>query len=869
MDVTESASRGGRLTLARRRVLDRELERLLELPETARRQRLAELAVSHRRCGAWLARLVDVMDDPLETIERPLGRVADHLAAARAGALALPPGTPLGSWRVIEPIGSGGMGVVYRVERADGAFEMTAAAKLIRMRLDVYLEMRLALERQLLARLDHPNIARILDGGTSLDGQPFLVMEWVPGDDLAVHARSMTVTQRLALFKELAAAVAHAHQRGVVHGDIKPANVRIGADGRVRLLDFGVARLVLDEHDSSGQAATALTPTFAAPEQLTGEPASTQSDVWALGALLGWLLMEDAFDRGRLASSADLRAILASRLARSGDLAAIIARACAECPQQRYAGVPELIEDLERHRRLQPVAARPATRRYLLDRFLRRNPVAVRLGLLSGMLLMVGVGGVVWQAHVASLERDRAERQRDLAELQAAKTQRVSEFVVGLFEQADPYLSPGPELTARDLVEQGRARVAALDEAPRVQAEMLQVLARVHRSLADHRTAQDLSGEALDILQSLPDVSDDALADAWTLYAGTLASMGRYGEAEHAHRQALALTDPADAAALAARLNNLGLAAFSLGRMSDAEGLMRTALVLRETLQPEGADTAASYNNLALVLAAQDRRDEAEPLYRRALDIRRRVLGPEHPTTTYSLTNLATLLSQLARWDEARQAYLEALALRRQIFGNEHPAVASVLYQIGWLQSRLGNFADARPYLEEALAIRERVLGPDHPSTAVVLNAAAGVVRELGELALAERWLQRALAIYRDAYGESHHDIALVLANLGLTLAEAGELAAAEELLEQALAMNRRELGSAHRHVADNLGSLARVQAEQGRHASAAESALAAVELMRTLGVPEAYPEMLALKPLLADPGQGTSRAESIREPRH
>ena len=828
---------------------------MIDLPLDQRAERLQTLGESHPRITVWLARLLEAMAQADDEFQHPLGRIAEDLVANHpAAGPELPAGARLGPWRVLEPIGSGGMGVVYRVERADGAFAMQAAAKLIRMRLDARLEMRLALERQLLARLDHPNIARILDGGTAADGQPFLIMEWVPGNDLNAQARPMSVSEHLSLFLEVAAAVAHAHQRSVVHGDIKPANVRIGTDGRVRLLDFGVARLVLDEPDSAGGAAMALTPAFAAPEQLAGEPPSTQSDVWALGALLGWLLMEDAFERSCLDSAKLLQSVLKHRVARAGDLAAIIARACAGDPNRRYAGVPELIEDLQRHLRLLPVRARPASRRYLLDRFIRRNPIGVSLGLLSVLLLLFGLAGVSWQAHVAGLERDRAERERDLAELQAAKTERVSEFVVGLFEQADPFLRRGAELTARDLLEQGRTRIAALDAAPRVQAEMYQVLARVHRSLADHETAHAMSGRAMEILGDQSDVDADSMAAAWTLHAGTLASLGRYAEAEQAHRGALELTDPQDHEAVAARLNNLGLAVFSLGRMTEAENLLQTALALRVELQPDSADTAASYNDLAVVLAAQDRRTEAEPLYRQALDIRRRVLGPDHPTTTFSLTNLATLLSQLERWDEARLAYLEALALRRQIFGDEHPAVASVLYQIGWLQSRRGHYPEARRYLEEALAIRERVLGRDHPSTAVVLNAGASVVRELGELALAEQWLERALAIYREAYGESHHDIALVLANLGLTRAVAGDLEAAEHLLQQALEMNRRELGLAHRHVADNLGSLARLQVEQGRIETAAEHALAAIEVLQALGLESEHQAVLELQRLLPAP---------------
>ncbi len=851
----------GRLSPARRRVLDAALDQLMDCSPGTRESRLLAIQQRCPRVGFWLARLVAAMEAPDNPWQAPLERMAEGLSRQADESIPnLPAGARLGSWEVVRPVGSGGMGVVYRVARADGAFEMEAAAKLIRMRRDSDLELRLELERRLLARLDHPNIARILDGGTGEDGQPYLVMEWVPGEDLSVCAAELEAADRLQMFGDIAAAVAHAHQRSVVHGDIKPANVRLSADGRVRLLDFGIARLVLDEDDAEADSIRALTPSFAAPEQLEGQPASTQSDIWSLGALLAWLLLGDAYARDLLTNREQLSSALRTSIRRRRDLVAIIARACALEPEERYGSVGELLEDLQRHRELLPLRARAHRPAYLLDRFIRRNPVAVSLGSLSVLLLTAGLLGTAWQARLAGLERDRAEWQRDRAELQAAKTERVSEFVVGLFEQADPFQGAGPELSARDLLRQGRERIAALDEAPEVQGRMHQVLARVHRSLAEHETAHELSMRALALLQAREPADAAGLASAWTVHGGTLASLGRYEEAEQAHRRALELTAPDDSLAVAERLNNLGLAVFSLGRLGEAESLLETALGLRRAAIPDSAEKAASLNNLALVMAAQDRLTEAEPLYRQALALRESVLGSRHPATTYALTNLATLLVRLDRLDEAEAAYLRALALRRDILGNDHPAVASVLYQIGWLQSRRGDLLPARAHLEEALDIRHRVLGAEHPSTAVILNAVAVVVRDLGELDQAEGWLRQALAIYRAVYGESHHDIALVLANLGQVRLAAGDAEEAELLLGRALEMNRRELGPAHRHVADNLRGLAEAARARGDWEDVAEHARAAAEVMDGLDFPVDHPDRVAVAEVLADlPAQARS----------
>ncbi|MEX0914513.1 MAG: serine/threonine-protein kinase, partial [Wenzhouxiangellaceae bacterium] len=257
-----------------------------------RDQRMREIAHSHPRVHAWLERLVEASEHPTSSLQIMFRRAGDAaLSDMRLRDNALPPGTRIGDWRLADPVGAGGMGLVYRAERADGTFEMSAAIKFIRSPDDALMSERLTLETQLLARLDHPNIARILDGGTLPDGQNYLVMEWIEGEDLTeCREKAGALRNRcLGLFEEIAEAVSHAHQRQVVHGDIKPANIRIARDGRPRLLDFGVARLTSGDLHGSDRT-EALTPAFSAPEQLAGGTSSTRSDIYALGALLRWML---------------------------------------------------------------------------------------------------------------------------------------------------------------------------------------------------------------------------------------------------------------------------------------------------------------------------------------------------------------------------------------------------------------------------------------------------------------------------------------------------------------------------------------------------------------------------------------------------
>ena len=842
--------RSARLTPARRKLLDRLLDELLDLEPSVRSQRMQALAGRcprlHRRLNALLSASLEPLDYLETLLQRAGGEVFSSIDSS--ASVALPPGTRLGSWRLIEAVGAGGMGMVYRAERADGAFEMQAAVKLIRVGHDARLKERLGVERQLLARLDHPNIARILDGGETDDGQTFLVMEWVPGDDLSdcLEEARDEADRCLDWFEQVASAVGHAHQRRVVHGDIKPANVRIDPDGRARLLDFGVARLVAEESGTGSEEFHALTPAFSAPEQRAGEPASTQSDVYALGVLLFWM------QTGRVDwKVGSLQDALSGPRHRVADLAAVIERACADDPEKRYAGVSALLRDIERIQERRPVSARPATRGYLLDRFVRRNPLAVGLSSLAAVLLVAGLVGTGWQAWIAGQARERAEAERDRAQQEAEKTARVGEFLVSLFENADPYRNPGQPLTARDLVEAGVAQAESLDAAPFVQAEMFRALARVNRSLARHETAHDMARRSLDLVLSHPEAESSERARAWALLGGTLASLGRYREAEQAQRNALNLIDDGDTAALARAHDRLGLALYSLGRFDDAETAFERALELERSQDPGSAETASALNNLALVLAATERRERAVALYRESLEIRRRVLGDEHPTTSYSVTNLATLYAQMGRWDEAEAAYTEALSIRRAAFDAGHPAIASVLYQLGWLNGKRGRWDRSVAYYDEALALREQRLGPDHPSVGVALNALGVAVRERGDPAAARAYFERALANYRGAYGPSHHDIALVLANLGATDYALGDLERAAERYREALAMTREELGAHHHHVADILAGQARLASQLGDADAALARALEARQILTAIHTDPEHPRRVEISALI------------------
>jgi len=853
-----------------------EFDAFFDLSESKKKERLETLREESPQLYEDLKNLLELAENSQNFLEEGRDKYLNTLFKDLAAESA--PETEedfvprkVGRYKLLKPIGRGGMGNVYLAERVDGLFERKTAIKFVRTELNNReVKKRFNREKKIQASLDHPSIARLYDASTDEHGVPFLVMEYVDGHPITTYSNEnqLSVKQRVELFISVCQAVQYAHQNLIIHRDLKPSNIMVNPEGECKLLDFGIAKLLdqsgdLPELTRSGQQYFSMK--YAAPEQIQNRPVNTLTDVYSLGVLLYQLLTGSLpytiteqttygeFERkicdepvpkpsSIVRKSKDLYKQL------QGDMDNIILKALEKSPDRRYRSAEALADDLKRYLHNLPVSARPVGVVYRSRKFIQRNK---KISSFAAVLLILILSGLYYHTTEISEERDIAEIQRDLAELEAAKTARVSEFVVSLFEQSDPYSSSGKELTVGNILAQGRDRIETLDEAPLVQAEMYMVLARVYRSLAEHETAHNLSGQALTLLenQALPD--SVSLASAWTMRAYTLSSLGRYGEAEEAHRQALELTSPENKPVMAERLNNLGLAVFSLGRLGESQELLEEALNLRRAELSESAELAASLNNLALVLAAQDKRKEAEPLYRAALEMRQSVLGNEHPTTTYSITNLATLLDQMNHLEEAEAGYREALRLRRNIFGDDHPAVASVLYQIGWLQSRRGQLDQARVHLEEALEIRSRVLGADHPSTAVILNAVAVVATDMGEVDQAEQWLRRALSIYRSVFGDSHHDIALVIGNLGKTMQVKGNFNEAERLLLQALEMNRRELGMEHRHVADNLRSLAELELAEGNTKQAADYVASAREILDALGLDDKHPDRRALDDLV------------------
>jgi len=474
------------------RRVEAELDLLLSLPAGEREAAARRVADGDAALGAELRSLLAHMATEGSLLDRPAAELLSTPPLADSG---LAPGTRLEAWAVVEPIGGGGMGQVYRGRRADGRFEQDVAIKLARAD-SIVAWQRFPLERQIVARLDHPGIARLIDGGIAEGGQPFMVMELVSGQDIVTWCANhhADLTRRLDLFEAVCDAVAYAHRHLVIHRDIKPTNVLVTDEGRVKLLDFGIARLL----DGVGTAATAellLTPAYCAPEQLSGEPLSTATDVYALGLLLHELLTGTGAQRvSNMPMAAAMHAVLhtqprsPSSVARQlvdapvparqleGDLDAIVAKALRKEPGQRYATVDALAADLARHRGHLPVQARRGNWAYTAGRALRRHRGAAIAASIALLSIVVGTGAVAWQARQARAEADRANA--------------VSGFLVQIFRASTPATAQGRDVTAKELLALGSQRIdGALHDQPLAMARLDDELGDIYNEMDDNAHA--------------------------------------------------------------------------------------------------------------------------------------------------------------------------------------------------------------------------------------------------------------------------------------------------------------------------------------------------------------------------------------------
>ena len=772
-----------------------------------------------------LVRAYHSSDSPLES---PAARLAAPLLDA-AAAIAGPVPDHVGPFRVVREIGRGGMGRVFLGERADGQFEQRVAVKLIQHGAPGVLR-RFVEERRILALLEHPGIARLVDGGITDGGLPYFAMELVDGEpiDRYCEAHALTLDQRLALFAGVCEAVAYAHHHLIIHRDLKPSNILVTAGGQVKLLDFGIAKLLGAQQagdDITRTGLSVMTPEFAAPEQIRGAPVSTATDVYSLGVLLYLLLAGERPYEVRGRSPAEVERIVCedvpprpsgkapaeARRRLRGDLDLIVLTALQKQPERRYQSPAALAHDLRRFRQGRAILARPDSARYRLGKFVGRN----RTG--------VAVATVVVLALAGAASRERVLRNQ--AEVEARKAKEVGDFLVSVFDVADPYASREPDggsVTARELLDRGVRRIdSSLVAQPEVQAELRTVLGRVYTSLGLFDRAAPLLKRSLEQRTSLRGPLDPDVAATMDLLGVALVRQDKYDEAEPLLRRALEqrrrLLGDKDSAT-AESIDHLARLFEQRGQYDAAEPLYREALAIHGSVYGDSSvQVARSLNNLALLLHEKGAYEEAEPLFRRAVDIDLRQLGENHLSTAEAMQNLAMNFQLRRNLPESERYHRRALAAKRRVLGDAHPSVTISLNNLGVLLLRDHRRLDeAESLTREALALDRQIFGERHSYVAEGLRNLGIILRTRGEFAEAERLLRQALEMDRALFGEQHRSVATMSYHLAQVRYLVGDLDEAERLLHDALATHRKLLGDGHVSTMAAAYVLARVMTEAG-----------------------------------------------------
>ncbi len=764
--------------------------------------------------GAWLTSLA--AEDP-DLASEVAALLEEHRALSREGFLENEPQKPpteaslagqrIGAWTLVSPVGQGGMGSVWLARRSDGRFEGQAAVKLLNVSLVGRAgEMRFGREGNILARLTHPNIARLVDAGVSPIGQPYLVIEYVPGApiDRWCDEHALDVEERLRLFLDVLAAVTHAHANLIVHRDIKPSNVLVATDGQVKLLDFGIAKL-LEEEGADGEVTAltrdgerALTPAYAAPEQVTGGPITTATDVHALGTLLYVLLAGRHPAEDSLGSTAELvKAIVdreprrlsdaagAVRRLHKGDLDTIAAKALKKDPAQRYASVTAFANDVQHYLHHEPISARPDTFAYRGAKFVQRHTRGV-VAATAVVLLLAGLIGF-YTVRVAA-ERDRAR-------LEAQKAAKVSEFLADLLTGADPYAAHpnGKELTVHGLLDAGAVRIQKeLAGQPEVKAKMLSVMGRTYQRLGEPDKARPLLEEALSTRRRVLGPENAEVAESLNDLGVLLQEKGESAAAEPLLAEALAMRRNAlgrEHREVAETLVELGRLYRDRGSDPRAEPLLREALAIRrKALGDEDHDTATSMNELALLLWHKGDLPAAEDLFRQCLAINRKTLGENHPDVSASLNNLALVAGDRGDFAAAEMLSRQSLAIARKALGDKHPAVAIKLNNLSRPLLQQGKYEEAGTALREALQIATAAFGDQHPAVANYEVNLGRVELARKDPAAAEPLLRLALKIRRGALPEGDWRIATAESLLGEVLTSLGRYGEAGRLLLEAKA---------------------------------------------------------------------------------
>lgn len=732
-----------------------------------------------------------------------------HLAEVAHQTLANPDFLPVkefGPYRVLRVLGEGGMGVVYLAERTDIGNQV--AIKVLR---DAWLSPsrreRFASEQRTLAQLNHPSIAQLYDADTLPDGTPWFVMERVEGLPLTEYCRKhqSSLEDRLQLFRAVCEAVQYAHGNAVIHRDLKPSNILVKNDGTIRLLDFGIAKQLESLDVPIDQTMTGLrlmTPAYAAPEQIRGDRVGIHTDVYSLGVILYELLTgELPFDLSNL-TPAEAATVITEHepgkpsvaVKRPGnktnvlslsktawaDLDVLCLTAMHKEPQRRYRSVEALIRDVDHYLNGEPLETRADTIRYRMGKFVRRHRRAVTVTALASAMVIGLVIFFTWKLTKA----------RNIALAEAARTERVQQFMMNLFQGGDEAVGPAADMKVLTMVDRGVQQAQALSTDPKVQAELYETLGTIYEQLGKLDQSESLLRQALEQRKSLFGTDSAEVAESLVALGQLRADQAHLDEAEQLVRQGLDMSKrhlPPNHPAVAKATSALGKILEDRGQYAQSIQVLNEAVRLQSASGSVTPDLAASLSELANSHFYAGDYDISDALNRRVLEMHRQLYGERHPLVADTLINLAEIQSQSGNYQQAEQFDRQALDITQAWYGHDNPETASAMTTLGRVLVYEKHYDEADNYLQQALGIQEKVYGQVHPRVASVLNDLGKVAQNRGKLDEAEADFRRMAEIYRTVYHDHHYLIAVALSNLGSVYLEEKQYVRAEQLFREVI----------------------------------------------------------------------------------
>lgn len=738
-------------------------------------------------------------------------------------------GKQVGAYTIREKIGEGGMGMVYLAERSDGEFDHQVAIKIIRRGRATEMNIRrFRREQRILAGLNHPGIARLYDGGVTEEGFPYIIMEHVSGTPIDDYCRAnnCSIDKKIALFEQVLEAIRHAHENLVIHRDLKPGNILVDENGNVKILDFGISKLLEEENDIAltQTGAHLLTPQYAAPEQIRRENITTATDLYALGIVFYELLTgagpynldgvsrfeiqqlilsEEPSKPSSIVDSATLQKAL------KGDLDAIALKAIRKESDRRYRVANEFLDDLKASKQGLPVSAREDSLSYRAQKFFKRHTQGITT---TAVIVLLIAGFTLFYTHQITEERNQAE-------LEAQKSEEVTDFLTRIFEGSNPSVAKGDSIPVQHFLETGVTRINEMEGQPEVKAALLSTMGRVYRNLGEYEKSRPLHEEALKLSKKVYKEPHEDLANSYVMKALNEKELGNFAVAESLYKKGINIIEKLENrpdSLYAGSLSNLALLYEEFGEPGKAIPLHKKGVELDKQLYPEGhEEIGISLNHLALAQEKNGNFQKARTNFERALKILKKQLGDDHPRTAITTHNLALLYRQLGMIDKALPMIKQALKMKKAIYGNEHIIVASSLVGLGHLYRETRQTEKSISSFNKALDVISNTHGDSSMYSGITMFSLGATYLLDGNFLKAERLLHKSINIIERVLGPEGSYLANPKHLLGKLFLQQEKLSEAQDEFRETETLIIKNYDTSHPYYGGLMKSLGRLKIAQ------------------------------------------------------